>query len=125
MNALGVRRLGPILLVALLAGCVAAGGAPRTTASVWRKLSAEEVARLDAARQEALERRASGEAVAWRAEGSGRSGTVVPLWTFKVADGRYCRDYRETVVVAGRERERIGRACREASGLWRTVPVRA
>ncbi len=95
------------------------------SASVWSGRSAEEIARLEAARQEALERRASGEAVAWRAQSSGRVGTVVPLRTFEMADGRYCQDYRETVVVAGKERERTGRACREANGLWRTVPVRA
>lgn len=75
--------------------------------------------------EEALERRASGEAVAWRAPSSGRTGTVVPLRTLKAADGRYCRDYRETVAVSGKARERTGRACREASGLWRRVPIRA
>ncbi len=60
MNAPGGRRLGPILLVALLAGCATAGGAPRMSASVWSRRSAEEIARPEAARQEALERRASG-----------------------------------------------------------------
>jgi len=60
----------------------------------------------------------------WSPNGSAR-GEVVPIRTVRRADGVFCRDYRETLVVAGREYSRTGRACRTASGEWKRAPARA
>jgi surface antigen len=118
MSRPGLRRLAVAVLVGLLAGCAATGSTSRS-GSVWSRLSAEERSRLEAARQEALERNPSGVATAWAVPGGGRGGEVVPLRTLRGADGGYCRDYRETLRTGGKERSRTGRACRTAAGSWR------
>lgn len=120
-----LRWLGPALVVALLAGCAATGSPGRSSGSVWSRLSAQEKAALAAAREDALERKPSCVASFWQGP-SGRSrGEVVPPRTIRRADGIFCRDYRETLVVAGREYGRSGRACRTAAGEWKRSPPRA
>jgi surface antigen len=67
---------------------------------------------------EALDRQVSGAAVDWRNPETGSSGAVMPLRTFRAADGRWCREYEERVEQGGAVERRIGIACREA-GRWR------
>lgn len=126
MSRPSTRAFATVLLLAgLLAGCAGGASPARKSAAGWPKLTAEERAQLAAARAEALERKLRGEAVVWRASATGRGGVVVPLKTVRMADGRYCRDYRETVSVGGKEQARIGRACRTADGHWREALRRA
>lgn len=122
-RALG--RVALVLFLALAAGCATSSGTGKKTASVWRSLSADERARLETARQEALERRLSGEPVAWGSAATGRAGEVVVVRTLRLADGRYCRDYRETLRISGKQVERHRRACRDATGYWRTLNQKA
>lgn len=114
-----LRRLGPALVVVLLAGCAATGSTGRSSGSVWSRLSAEEKAALAAARQDALERKPSGVASLWQAPNGRSRGEVVPLRTTRRADGIFCRDYRETLILGGREYGRSGSACRTAAGEWK------
>jgi surface antigen len=67
---------------------------------------------------EALDRQMSGRSVAWRNPDSGSSGAITPLRTFRAADGRYCREYEQTLDAGGAKERVTGIACRDA-GAWR------
>ena len=71
--------------------------------------------------QESLEHGKSGATSSWKNPDSGNSGSVTPTQTFQKADGRYCRDFEQTVVVNGEEEAATGRACRESDGSWKIV----
>lgn len=66
-----------------------------------------------------LERGASGTPVL--IEVADRSIEVLPLASFRSADGRWCRDYEAYAVTEARSER--GRACRDAAGEWSPVVV--
>jgi surface antigen len=70
--------------------------------------------------QSALETAQSNTAIAWSNPDSGHSGTITPTRTYQNA-GRYCREFQQTVVVAGRKQSAYGTACREPDGSWRII----
>lgn len=73
---------------------------------------------MAAAFKAALDTQVSGGSVTWQNPASGSRGSVTPLRTFKTADGRWCREYRQEVEAATVTDRRIGIACRDADG-WR------
>ncbi len=85
--------------------------------------------RLDAAdRREAreaaqvsLEISRSGNATAWNNPDSGNSGTITPTRTFQTANGQYCREFQQTITIAGEENQGFGTACRQSDGSWKIV----
>lgn len=79
-----------------------------------RRLAAEAAAR-------ALETQPSGYASTWSNPDTGHSGSVTPLRTWQDAEGRYCREFVQTVRVGGGEREALGTACRQPDGTWQVV----
>jgi surface antigen len=95
----------------------AIAGGPDGLPFAYRDLAAEDIAIAAAAVQNALEELMSRDSRRWRNGSS--SGVVTPLRTFRISDGRYCRDYLE-VVLAGGQEPVYGRstACRSADGLW-------
>lgn len=54
----------------------------------------------------------------WNNPNTGHSGTTTPTRTYQVASGQYCREYTQTVVVAGKEQQAYGTACRQDDGTW-------
>jgi len=79
-----------------------------------KKLQAEAAAK-------ALETAPSGQSVAWKNPDNGHSGTVTPTKTVQDANGSYCRDYKATVEIEGKQEKATGRACRQADGNWNIV----
>jgi surface antigen len=72
--------------------------------------------------QQALETATSLSSLHWTNPGTGTSGTVTPLNTFQIADGRYCREYQELVRPPRGQLSTIqGKACRNDKGSW--IPV--
>ena len=69
----------------------------------------------------ALETSKSGTAVAWRNPDTGNRGTVTPKPAFKNNNGRYCREFQQTVTIGGRTAEAYGTACRQPDGSWKIV----
>ena len=69
--------------------------------------------------QNALETQRIGTASNWTNPDSGHSGTVTPMRTWQAQDGRYCREYEQTVYIEGRAERATGTACREPDGTWR------
>src|SRR5262245_14666233 len=77
-----------------------------------KKLQAEAAAK-------ALETAPTGQSVSWKNPDNGHSGTVTPTKTTQDANGKYCRDYKATVEIEGKQEKATGRACREADGNWK------
>jgi surface antigen len=73
------------------------------------------------AAQQALETAPTGTAIPWRNPDNGHAGTVTPVRTYQVADGRYCREYQQVVTVGGQHQQAYGTACRQPDGSWQVV----
>lgn len=71
--------------------------------------------------QQTLETYVSNRVGTWRNRSSGNSGSIVPLRTYRIETGYYCRDYRETVIARQRTISRLGTACRDQHGEWISV----
>ena len=69
----------------------------------------------------AFESAQSGHAVPWRDPDGYSRGSYTPLRTWRGRDGRYCREYQQTVIIGGREQVAYGTACRQPDGSWRIV----
>ena len=57
----------------------------------------------------------------WSDPRSGTSGRVRPLRSFTDAAGRECREYSQTVNIAGRSQSDTGIACLQSAGNWSLV----
>jgi surface antigen len=57
----------------------------------------------------------------WRDAISGTSGQVRPMRSFTDAAGRECREYSQTVNIAGRSQSDTGIACLQSAGNWSLV----
>lgn len=68
--------------------------------------------------QMALETTPSGQALPWRNPETGTSGVIKPLNVYQADNGKYCREYTQTITVGGRTQEGYGRACRQQDGSW-------
>ena len=62
-----------------------------------------------------------GETIAWNNPNSGNSGSVTTLRDGTSANGRYCREFQQTVVVGGQVQESYGVACRQPDGSWQLI----
>jgi surface antigen len=70
---------------------------------------------------DALENAQTGQTRTWDNPDSGHSGAITPVKTYATAEGRNCREFRQTVTIEGREESAYGTACREPDGSWRIV----
>ncbi len=68
-----------------------------------------------------LETQPSGQTRIWRNPQNGHWGTMTPARTYLNAEGRYCREYRQTVTIGGQEHQAGGKACRSDDGVWQVV----
>lgn len=68
--------------------------------------------------QNTLENLPTGKAGSWQNPDNGHSGTITPTKTFET-NGTYCREYRQTVNVGGKQQEAYGTACRQPDGSWK------
>jgi len=71
--------------------------------------------------QRALEFDRTEQTSTWRNPDSGHSGSITPKRTYQTAEGRYCREYQQTVIIGGQEQQAYGRACRQPDGSWKIV----
>jgi len=104
--------------VAAKAGAMGPEGEP---AQFYAGLTEGDLSIALAALQETLETRRSNEMNAWRDGATGIAGSIVPLRTFRIETGVYCRDYRETILAGGHVTARALTACRDGDGRW--IPV--
>jgi len=71
--------------------------------------------------QYALEYTRTNQATTWRNPDSGNYGTITPVETYQTTQGQYCREYYQTVIIAGQPQQAYGTACRQADGSWLIV----
>ena len=79
---------------------------------------ADELA-LAHAQHEALENGVSGSTTTWQNPDSGHSGEIVPEPAYQQADGTYCREFQQTIVVGTKMESAYGTACRQPDGTWK------
>jgi surface antigen len=63
-----------------------------------------------------------GQQVTWSNAQSGASGTILPTRDFYADNGAYCRDFMQTITLAGRKNQGEGKACQQPDGTWKIVP---
>ena len=68
--------------------------------------------------QKALESQKSGDTIGWSTRGAIWSGKITPTATFKLPDGRFSRQYVQTVKSGDEERTYYGMAFRNSEGKW-------
>jgi len=80
----------------------------------------EEQERLHEAAQVRATSANVGETIVWNDGGS--SGSVATTRIGTSTSGRQCREFQQTVTIAGRTERAYGTACRQADGSWEIVP---
>ncbi len=86
-------------------------------------------ASLDANDRRAMERNAqyslehtrTNNTTTWENPDSGHYGEFTPVRTYKTAEGTYCREYTQTVMIGGTPHRAYGTACRQPDGSWKIV----
>jgi surface antigen len=109
----GAGRLVGVAIGAVAGGLI--GG------EIGRSLDARDRAEMERSTQYALETAPVDQRTEWRNPDSGHYGYTTPRKTYRTAEGRYCREYQQTVVIGGREEEAYGTACRQPDGTWKIV----
>ena len=89
--------------------------------SIGKRLDEADRLEMERARAHALQYGQPGVATKWYNPDNGNGGAVVPGQTYQDAKGAYCREFTQTVIIAGQEEEAYGRACRQADGSWLIV----
>jgi len=117
---LGYQLGGGILVNSLFAtiGTVA-GGAGGDYAT--RALMGSDLAAYERTAQKGLAQASDGQILEWQNPETGNSGIFRTIRSFKMADGRYCRQYRATVSFEKNVRSGVGMACRQDGGQWQVV----
>ena len=85
---------------------------------VGNRLDARDKRLANEAAQRAFESNRAGQASVWSNPDSGNSGSITPTRTYQIANGQYCREYQQTIVVGGERNQAYGTACRQADGTW-------
>lgn len=62
-----------------------------------------------------------GEQVSWNNPQTGNHGTITPVRDGRTNDGRYCREYQQTITVGGRKETGYGTACQSQNGDWEII----
>lgn len=105
-------------LVATGAGAILGGLAGN---AIGKSLDAADAAYANQTTQRALETAPAGQALPWSNPQSGNSGTVIPQAPYQTADGGYCREFQQHIIVGGQRQDGYGRACRQPDGSWKIV----
>ncbi len=71
--------------------------------------------------QYALENTRTNQGTSWRNPDSGNYGAITPVETYQTSQGKYCREYHQTVVIGGQAQQAYGTACRQQDGSWLIV----
>ena len=86
-----------------------------------RALMGSDLAAYERSAQKGLKEFSDGQVVDWQNPDTGNSGIFRPIRSFRLADGRYCRQYRTTVSFDKTVHSGDGMACRNANGQWKIV----
>ncbi|HUY68540.1 MAG TPA: RT0821/Lpp0805 family surface protein [Alphaproteobacteria bacterium] len=62
-----------------------------------------------------------GQQITWNNPQNGNSGTITPIRDGHAQNGEYCREFQETIVVGGQQKQGYGTACQQPDGSWKIV----
>lgn len=85
---------------------------------IGHKLDEKDKQMATQAAYQAFERNRSGQRSVWNNPNTGNHGEIVPVKTYQLSDGRYCRRYEQTIYIGGEKQTSSGTACRGADGTW-------
>lgn len=88
---------------------------------VGKSLDRADRAYMHRTTQTSLEHSPTGRSSEWVNPDNGHSGTVMPTRTYRADNGRYCREFQQTVTIDGRRQRAYGTACRQPDGTWEIV----
>jgi len=113
-----------------LAGSALGGGAAGTMAGVLlggflgNQLGGS-IDDADRRRAAAAERRAYtapiGQQITWNNPSNGNSGVITPVRDGYAQNGSYCREFQQSIVVGGQQKQGYGTACQQPDGSWKIV----
>jgi surface antigen len=86
---------------------------------IGNRLDARDKQMATQAAQQAFENGQSGKPTVWNNPDTGNSGSITPTRTYQLANGTYCRQYQQTIVVGGEQHQAYGTACRQPDGTWK------
>lgn len=69
----------------------------------------------------ALENSPAGRPAYWTNSNTGAQYTVTPTQNVTVDGNPYCREYRTKAIIAGKQQQMYGTACRQPDGSWKMV----
>lgn len=69
----------------------------------------------------ALENNQNGQPAYWRNQNTNTTYTVTPTKNVTVQNNKYCREYQTTTVIAGKQQQMYGTACRQPDGSWKAA----
>jgi len=69
----------------------------------------------------ALENNNLGQPAYWRNRNTGLQYRVTPVKNVTVHGNQYCREYRTTAIIDGKQQQMYGTACRQPDGAWKAV----
>jgi len=78
------------------------------------------LAEIRAALNQALEYNPSGTSVNWESKRYNAKAELMPIRTLKAGKDKYCREYREILIIDGVREERRGLSCRRGKEQWQT-----
>lgn len=85
---------------------------------IGHKLDEKDKRMAQQAAHEAFETAQTGSSVGWQNPDSGNSGSVTPTRTYQLANGQYCRQYRQDIQIGNETHQDTGTACRQVDGTW-------
>lgn len=86
---------------------------------IGNRLDARDKEMAAQAAQKAFADSKTGQPTVWNNPDTGNSGTVTPTRTYQLANGTYCREYKQTITVGGEQQQAYGTACRQPDGTWK------
>lgn len=105
----------------VVAAAVGAGLGALAGGFIGGQLDKADRERAERTCQQALESGPSGQVAQWRNPDNGNYGTFVPQKAYQNPAGLYCREFQQTIVVAGRPQQGYGTACRQPDGSWQLM----
>ena len=85
--------------------------------SIGKNMDDQDRARMN----NALESNNVGQPAYWQNQKTGASYKVTPVKNVTVQGNRYCREYRTTADIGGKQQQMYGTACRQPDGAWKAV----
>lgn len=116
----------PFISIALfLSSCTAPYGGSADApimASGTEEISPSDQSKMDENRLNALENGKSGVTEKWYNAKGKQIGSITPQDIFIDKDQQTCREYQQTVMIAGNSQTSYGTACKQKEGSWNIIP---